>query len=311
MNGVVRFASKDQHSLEGIKMKKLLFCTGEGIGNVIQTVPVIRTLNEVLGFEIDFWHAFGSFPIPKVIPYVNKWIHAGEIMQINPNDYVGKVSTVWTVNRIHLGPVGGIKLLNNIVPLTMIRSEVDIYMDIARDLGVKEEDIIWHGSCNYSPSRDKYDVVVHNGYNPVGSANWQIKSYPHYPQVVELLKDSGLTVCSVGNKSEYIKSTIDRTEMPLLDTLGVIKNSKVFLGNDSGIYHCANALQVPNVVIFTATSIEKNHDKRFHKYSTVIGRDDLKCRPCQAGRRWNKDCKTWDCREIDPEIIYNSVRRLI
>ena len=290
---------------------KLLFCTGEGVGNVIQNIPVIRTLNEVLGFEIDFWHAFGSFPIPKVIPYVDKWICGGEIMNINLDDYVGMVATLWVKNHITRYPLSELKLLNKIVPLTMVRSEVDIYMDIARDLGVKEEDIIWHGDCSYLPSRIKYDVVVHNGYNPVGSANWKIKSYPYYPQVVELLKDSGLSVCSVGAKNEYIKGTDNKTGLDLLSTGGVLKNCKVFLSNDSGLYHYANALEVPNVVIFTATSIEKNHDKRFHKYSTIIGREDLDCRSCQATRRWNKDCKTWDCREIDPEIIYNLVRKLI
>ena len=292
-------------------MKRLLFCTGEGVGNVIQTIPVIRTLNEVLGFEIDFWHAFGSFPIPKAIPYVDKWIRAGEIMNINPDDYVGMVATLWVKNHITRYPLSELKLLNKIIPLTMVRSEIDTYMDIARDLGVKEKDIIWHGNCNYSPSRAKYDVVIHNGYNPVGSANWKIKSCPYYPQVVELLKGAGFSVCSVGTKNEYIKGTDDKTGLDLLSTGGVLKNCKAFLGNDSGLYHYANALKVPNVVIFTATSIEKNYDKRFHKYSTIICREDLNCRPCQAGRRWNKDCKTWDCREIDPEAIYEAVKRLL
>ena len=290
---------------------KLLFCSGEGVGNVIQTIPVIRTLNEVLGFEIDFWHAFGSFPIPKVIPYVDKWVCGGEISNINLDDYVGKVATLWVNNYISRHPLSELKLLNKIIPLTMVRSEVDTYMDIARDLGVKEEDIIWHGNCNYSSSRTKYDVVVHNGYNPIGSANWKIKSYPHYPQIVELLKDAGFSVCSVGTENEYIEGTADETGLDLLSTGGILKNCKVFLGNDSGLYHYVNALEVTNVVIFTATSIEKNHDKRFHKYSTIIGRDDLKCRPCQAGRRWNKDCKSWDCREINPGVIYEAVRGLL
>jgi len=40
---------------------KILFCSGEGIGNVIQTIPVIRTLTESMGYTVDFWHAFGAF----------------------------------------------------------------------------------------------------------------------------------------------------------------------------------------------------------------------------------------------------------
>lgn len=286
---------------------KLLFCTGEGIGNVIQTIPVIRTLNEVLGFEIDFWHAFGSFPIPKVIPYVDKWVVGTEINNLNFSQYKGMVSTYWTQKHIKRIPL---PLLNTPTPFSMTRSEVDTYMDIARDLGAK--DFVWAGHCEYNEDiSESFDAVIHDGYNPVGAANWQIKSYPYYELVAEMLIESGFTVCSVGAKNEYITNTIDRTGLPLLDTLSMIGHAKVFLGNDSGLYHCANMLWIPNVVIFTATSIEKNHDKRFHKYSTVIGRDDLNCRPCQAGRRWNKDCKAWDCREIDPTIIYNAVRKLI
>ena len=292
-------------------MKKLLVCHAEGVGNCIEMVPCLRTLKEVLHYDLDYWHAFSSFPIPKLIPYVDKWIRAGEIMNVNPKDYVGMVGTTWIKDYIGRYPLNELKLLNEITPLRMDRSEVDIYMDIARDLGVCEKDIIWDAVCDYSPSRTKYDVVVHNGYDHMGSANWKIKSYPYYPQVVRLLKDSGFTVCSIGSKDEYIEGADDKTGLDLLHTGGVLKNCKLFIGNDSGMYHYANALKVRNIVIFTATSIEKNYDKRFHSYSTIVCRTDLQCRPCQANRRWNKDCKTWDCREIDPIDIVKKVKTIL
>jgi len=193
----------------------------------------------------------------------------------------------------------------------MDRSEVDTYMDIARNLGVKEADILWYGKCNYFPSRKKYDVVIHDGFNKRGSANWKIKSYPYYNEVANILVKKGYSVCSIGSKAEYIRDTKDRTGMDLLNSLGVIKSSKVFLGNDSGLYHCANALEVNNVVIFTATSIEKNYDERFHKYSKLVYREDLKCRPCQGENRWAKDCKIWDCRQIDANRIVEEVEKLL
>jgi len=294
-------------------MKRLLFMTAEGIGNVIETIPVIRTLKERLNFEfIDYWHAFGSYNIPKIIPYVDRWIVGKKIRTINPSEYKGKVSTRWTKNRLNISPLDKLPLLSNIQPLRMSRSEVDTYMDIARNLGVKEEDLIWHGKCNYNEVRDpknKYDIVIHNGYNRYGASNWSIKSYPYYREIVKLLK--GFRICSIGIKNEYIKDTDDKTGLDLLTSLGIIKNCKVFLSNDSGLYHAANALEVKNVVIFTATSIDKNYDERFHKYSTLIYRDDLKCRPCQASENWNKNCKNWECRNIDPKIIVNTIRKKI
>jgi ADP-heptose:LPS heptosyltransferase len=291
-------------------MKRILFCTGEGIGNVIQTIPVVRTLKEVLGYEVDFWHAFGFYRLPNLIPYIDNWFVGRDILKINPAFYKGKVSTFWTRNHLNVLVVNQLKLLNEIKPLIMDRSEVDTYMDIARDLGVREEDILWHGGCNYLESRDNYDIVIHNGYKKEDDL-WKIKEYPHHETVAKMLIDKGLSICSIGSKNEYVEGTVNKTELTLLSSLGVIKNCKVFLSNDSGLYHCANALSVPNVVIFTATSIEKNYDSRFHRYATIVGRDDLECRPCQKGRRWTKDCKTWDCQQVAPEVVYKAVMEKI
>jgi ADP-heptose:LPS heptosyltransferase len=285
--------------------RKILFCTGEGLGNVVQTIPVVRTLTEVLNYKVDYWHAFGSFQVPRIMPYVDNWYKGLEIKGAKFNDYHGKVSTFWT--RQHHNIIPG-KLLNTIQPLRMDRSEVDTYMDIARDLGAEESDLRWHGECIFNVRREKFDVILNNGYNSVGSANWRIKSYPYYVELAELLKEKGYSVASIGTKSEYIKGTVDMTGHTLFDSLGLIKNSSLLVCNDSGLYHCANALDVKNVAIFTATSIDKNYDERFHVHTELVYRGDLKCRPCQATRRWNKDCKTWECRNIDPKEI---IRRFL
>jgi len=291
-------------------MAKLLFCTGEGIGNVIQTIPVIRTLTEVLGHKVDFWHAHGSYGIKdRLIPYVGKWIVGANINNVDLFPYDGYVSTLWTKNIVGQGPFARMALLNKIQPLSMDRSEVDTYMDIARDLAVKEEEILWHGNCAAGTSEEKFDIVMHNGYNRYGSANWSIKSYKRYSEVVEYLE--GVSVCSIGAKEEYIEGTEDRTGLSLPESLGLIKNARLFIGNDSGLYHCANALETDNIVIFTATSIKKNFDERFHKYSTIITRDDLECRPCQKTRRWQKDCKDWKCQDIDPDIVLHGIKQII
>jgi ADP-heptose:LPS heptosyltransferase len=166
---------------------------------------------------------------------------------------------------------------------------------------------LWHGECLYEKRDESFDIVLNDGYNRSGSANWQIKSYPHYQELAKALMDAGYSVASVGIKPEYIQGTINSTGLSLLGSIGVVKNAKLFISNDTGLYHCANALGVDNIVLFTATSIEKNYDERFHKHSTIVGRADLSCRPCQAGRRWNKDCKTWDCREISVEKIMEKV----
>jgi ADP-heptose:LPS heptosyltransferase len=289
--------------------KKLLFLSAEGIGNCAQLIPCLRTIKEILGYNINYLHVFGNFFIPKIIPYTSSWFIGNQIKHINPNNYEGFVSTFWTRNHIKPFLNAGMNLLAGIHSLNMVRSEVDTYMEITRDLGAKEEDLIWHGNCMYNKLDRRYDIVIANGYNPHGSADWSIKSYPYYNKVVELLNKK-YKICSVGSKQEYVKGTHDETGLQLLDTLGLIKNSKVLLSNDSGMYHCANALEVPNAVIFTATSISKNYDIRFHKYSVLIYRSDLECRPCQSGHKWKK-CKTWECREIEPQVVVDAIEKLI
>jgi ADP-heptose:LPS heptosyltransferase len=298
---------KYKYKIGDIFMKRILFCTGEGIGNVIQTIPVLRTLSEN-GYTVDFWHAFGSFPFSSgIIPYIDRYYEVGTIMSINPNDYIGKVSTMWTKDRLNAGPLSKIKLLAPITNLTMDRSEVDVYMQIARDLGIPEDKLIWHGECNYSPTTDKNNIVISNGYNRHGSARWEIKSYPYYKELTEMLINNGYSVSSIGAKEEYVEGTVDKTGLPLMESLGLIKSSGFLLSNDTGMYHCANSLKVPNVVIFTATSRKKNYDGRFHKYSTLLYRNDLDCSPCQKNRRWAKDCSDWKCRDIYYEHVYDVI----
>lgn len=282
---------------------RILVCHAEGIGNCIQISPCLRTLKEVLGYELDYWHAFSSFKIPKLIPYVDKWFTGSEINAIDTKQYIGLVSTIWTKQYINKLPL---RNLTKITQLSMSKSEVDTYMDIARGFGVEEDKIIWHGNCLFKSVESHYDVVIHNGYNSIGAANWKIKEYPSYTKVAKILRKNGVNVCSVGSKKEYLTHTDDMTGLSLLTSLGLVRNAKLFVGNDSGLYHCANALEVPNIVIFTATSILKNYDSRFHKFTTIIGRDDLKCRPCQAGKKWNQ-CKDWKCQQIDPSKVAHAI----
>ena len=185
--------------------RKILFCTAEGMGNVVQCIPAIRTLKEALHYDVDCWWAFGHYTIPKIFPYVDEWIVGQKIRSINPAEYVGKVSTFFTINHLDIPPLDRLPLLNTIRTVNISisgKSEVDVYMDIARNLGVAEKDLLWHSGCRYSEQEEKFDLVIHDGYNRKGADFWKYKSYPHYMKVVELLKD--LKICSVGSKNEYI-----------------------------------------------------------------------------------------------------------
>ena len=288
-------------------IKKLLVAHGEGLGNVCQILPTVRTIRETLGYEMDFWHIYGSFQIPKFFNYVDKWFVGRDISKMDPSDYIGKVSTFWTLPFMNSPALMILPLLGKSDKVRPDRSEVDTYMDIARDLGVKEENILWYGKCGRRIMDRHYDIAIHDGYNRKSpDKSWRLKSYPYYDKVVELLPE--FNICSLGGKDEVIKGTTDETGLDLLSTLGIISNSKLFVGNDSGLYHCANALGVRNIVIFTYTSTIKNYNSEFHKYTKILQNYELDCLSCQNTSRF-KTCTTRDCREIDPEIVADEIRR--
>lgn len=292
--------------------KKILLISGEGLGNFCQLLPLLRTLREVLGYDVDYCHLFGSYSLGDFkIPYINKQLSKDELSSVDLSEYEGKVSTIWTEGYINAMGLYKLPLLAKIYPMSMEVSEVDTYMNIARDLGAKEEELIWE--AEYIPKHyfGKYDVILSNGYNKFGSARWEIKSYPYYIKLVELLKENGLTVASIGSREEYIEGTANETGRSLYTSLCLVRDARSVVCNDTGIYHFSNLVGTPNIPIFTATSIAKNYDSRFHRYASLMYRKDLACRPCQAGQRWRKDCDSWECRNIDPKLIIKKVMETI
>lgn len=279
-------------------LDRILFCHGEGLGNVVQTVPVVRTLSQ--RFIVDYWHAFGTYKIPHIIPYIDNWFIGDEISKLNTENYLGAVKT-------HFPPSPPLPILAESPPLTFNRSEVDTYMDIARQLLIKP---IWHGPIFGKPMSKEYDVILNNGYNPVGSANWKIKSYPYFDEIASELTKKDLVVAELGITKHPIPTTINKTNLSLRDSLSELAKANLFIGTDSGLYHCANALNIDNLVIFTATTTTKNYDPRFHKKAKIISKA-LPCQPCQDERRWNKDCDSWLCREIDPDYIIEEALKCV
>ncbi len=292
--------------------KKIILLSGEGLGNFVQLLPLIRTLKEVLNYQVDYCHLFGSYSLGNFkIPYINKHLSNMELSTIKPEEYVGKVSTIWTADYVSAGNLYKLPLLTKTYPMSMEVSEVDTYMNIARDLGVEEKDLIWE--AEYAPKHNlgAYDIILSNGYNRYGSARWEIKSYPHYKELVKLLDAEGFTIASIGSADEYIPGTEDKTGVSLYESLCLLHSAKCLVSNDTGMYHFANLVRTPNIPIFTATSVAKNYDKRFHKYADLVYRDDLPCRPCQSNRRWAKDCTNWECRDINPLVIVKKIKEML
>jgi heptosyltransferase II len=142
---------------------------------------------------------------------------------------------------------------------------------------------------------------------------WAVNNY------VELAKkisnELKIKVVFVGNKtdgklldkySEIFNNNIINCcgKFSLNSTAALLRKSKLFISNDSGLMHLAAANDVPVIAIFGPTIKEKN--RPFSKNSIVISKN-YDCQPCY---KFNKKifCKKFNClNDITVEDIFNSI----
>jgi len=265
---------------------------GNGFGNIIQTTPAYRYLRSIYKRVVVV--------CSKEYEHFTKCVYGDKDLlvaghQINNSRHLFKCSSPTTFKK------GGKE------------SEVERNLKLVGCESPKKYHKI--GFCGYEEASESFDVLICDGYNKRYNKNdWEVKSYPYYWQVASHLSDYGYSVASIGVKGEWIKHTIDRTNIGLKETIGLIKNCKLLISNDTGFYHAANVLGVKNIVIFTMTDTDKNYDKDFHKHSKVI-KQGLSCQPCQLnGRKYWVDNYLncwWACREIIPDIILNEALKCL
>jgi len=169
----------------------------------------------------------------------------------------------------------------------------------------------WHKIRGIRKKSNGLTIICNGGTN---SLTWTRKKYARYNELVDMLLATGHKVACVGMDDEFLPDTIDYTELSLLETMDLIANCKLFIGNDSGLYHFASVIGKRNVAIFTATSVVKNWHPIFHKSSTIIKGFELAgCREACQEDTWNLSpqwglCKDWKCGEFDPVHIMKAVK---
>ncbi len=145
-------------------------------------------------------------------------------------------------------------------------------------------------------------------------ARYKKKRYPHFKELAQLFIKRGKKVVIVGDKKDY-KLSKDFPginlcgKLSLIDVLAVIKGAKLFIGNDSGLLHCARAVKTPAVQIYGAThptlGFSLYPDEGF-----VIFKN-LDCQPCDIHGKG--ECKRGDfaCFDINPMTIFEHVYKKI
>lgn len=120
---------------------------------------------------------------------------------------------------------------------------------------------------------------------------WATKRYPqeYFKQVVEHLINLNIMVVIIGSKDEFeICSSISNFkeqavnlagELNLIESIQLLKHSKLLISNDSAPTHLAMCADIPTITIYCSTVPEFG----FYPYnnkSQYIGVSDLHCKPC-------------------------------
>ena len=234
----------------------IVLVLSSGFGHIINEMILYKTLSQKYNVDVFINEPFAG--ISKLFKG-NIYGYVSYPPQITKK-YIGKVETLWGKDsRVKL-PL----LIQDVDDLYKNVSEIEGCVRVAKKLGV--DNIIWDLDLNYDYEQH-FDIVVANTSRDFKIWDW--KRYPYYNELADLLNKK-YSVCSIGSKNEYVKGTVDKTGLPIIQSAGLIKNSNLVITNESGIYHLANALKVNNLVLLGGSSFKKIYDERFHKYSIFI-----------------------------------------
>lgn len=303
-------------------MKRLLFLVGDGIGNQAQTVPAFLYCKKRYKCPIDVYNSIprNTESTKIIFKKMADRIYVNE-EKLNVKDYFGQILMYPFFQKKY--PKLAVKSYNssNLMDKKHF-SEINMNLKAVGANSGKHYDFdACYKIFEWIKAKDSPSIILHDGYSKASLEarhKWEIKSYSYYKELADLLKDNGYSVGSIGSKEECISGTENLTGLSFQDSLAHMKGCDLFISNDTGTYHLANLLAKNNIVLFTASDNIKNYDKHFHRFSTIIQRDDLPCQPCHLKYNfgyWNeegvKEKCGWECRNIDPNKVLDKIKELI
>lgn len=174
------------------------------------------------------------------------------------------------------------------------------------------------------PIDSQYDLkpfgnyfCIANGFNTVGGPAMERKAYPYWNEVVSILRRMfpkvGIVV--LGGLSDYewakeLPGVINMAgRLNILQTSALISGANAIITNDTGVFHIADALKKPTVVIFGPTLTSKNGPIN---NTSVVVQSPIECAPCQGRKGWfvcndNPQCM----KTIDPSMVISALLSIL
>jgi len=256
---------------------KILVTVGEGVGNMVETTPLISKLASRCRVDVLAKPTVrGTEQILDDRRFVN------ELFTIDdpPPDVYDFVFQTFSANT-HKDPEFG--AFDRVIEFTAddtryahaygeAKANNRLIQRVGEDFpGDMVSWVARSGRVPQDASFEHIDVVLHPGaYN--ASKRW-----PFFRELDEYIRSRGLSTFLFRENPPDIR-----------DAAEVISRGSVFVGNDSGQSHVAAALGVETVMIFGPTPIEKNVPFNYKVVHVV--RVPTHCRPCFYQKATFENC---------------------
>jgi heptosyltransferase II len=175
---------------------------------------------------------------------------------------------------------------------------------------------------NMGLDEDEEFITLHPGTSKV-ERSWHAERFGILCQ--RIYKEDGKKVVLVGTPSEEkllnrIKSYCPPDKIKIIPAVnlrvlaGVLKKSRLFIGNDSGIMHLANMVGTPIIGIFGPGNVGTTGPYTEPKNYEIIT-ENYSCSPCR--QRYFKECKSsphnkpYCLEDITVKNVYEAIHRLL
>jgi ADP-heptose:LPS heptosyltransferase len=302
------------------KSNRVLLGMTQGVGNVIETTPLIRALVS-MGLEVDIITDHIIRGAEHCLMGMKGVELLTEAMVADKRRiYLIGLQTFWPYPNLEKY-VSQLRFVGNLQEVWKDKipaHEVEFNMSLAYSLNYKGSTPSLY--CNYKKNETvKFDadrtyigINLCRKYSHQFLANRQLQN----PEVVaEELDNQGYVPVLLGpvgclgseGISIYPLSTIDATGKDLMETAGIIKDLDCMISEDGGIGHMTAAMKTPLVSIFGPTSHTKN---RPYTEKCIMITSDLECSPCQYTERQNQ-CFKNICMDIDASFVVQQVTNIL
>lgn len=293
--------------------KKILMFVEEGVGNIVQAIPSCIAVSK-LGYKVDI-------ALRSNYPGMRRLLQIEEINNVF-NIYIEKIPNPKSYEKVILTEFGhlnhyrdwkedfeGIEIIqdSDLSHDLGKMNDVEINMRFARDLGY--DGPTPEVKLNYPDNStfQYFDNIICAGS---GAYN---KRWPYFSDLAKQLKGRvGIVGGPQEEKVAWPPNCVDMTGILELDEVAsIVSKAGVYIGNDSGITHLANATGVPCVVVWGPTNLIKC--KPWNNPVAIVSKN-YPCQPCiliQSETRCEKQKKTRSCLiDVSVEEVLNATEQI-